>query len=421
MRVGARKGRGAVVGIAALLCALAALVAGCGSGGGATGTGAGDSREQALNALELSTEASSLQSEMGKLVVKLVDEPSAVKRRVLERRLAQLQARARRLVTSADVKSTYKVRLAGVGGSKAKGSADLVQAGSEVAIDGRLAGANGAKPGSVAIYALGAGRGASVCPPGSAAAGADHKLSAREAADFYGRPAVDLGEIDGANGTLLGSAPSSDAAPLPAHVVVVSSGASKTPIACGAPEPAPSESTAEPAAAKAIAATSEAQAAMVDVAVVVSNPTSKRAREAKRRVEFRMHSAGDLLRQAVNSSLDELGDKGEITAEERAAVQKALGRLKGSKTTVKKALKKLKKLVATELAAQRKREAQRKAALKAKRQAETSTEPAPTTTTQTTTTPTPAPAPTPSPTPAPAPAPSTGGGGSSGPSIAAPG
>lgn len=82
----------------AAVVTLALLSVGCGSGD--------DSRDEALAALELTSEAASLQSEMSELVSELSANPSAAQRREFERSLDALDRRAAQLIAEADVDST---------------------------------------------------------------------------------------------------------------------------------------------------------------------------------------------------------------------------------------------------------------------------------------------------------------------------
>jgi len=311
--------------IAASICACAllgaALLSACGSSedeAEAEGT-----RDAALASLELTTEATSLEADMARLVTKLSDDPSDAERRRLEQRLADLEERAADLIASADAESTFDVELEPINGSGAKGTMTLVDAGGEVAIEGSMEGMTEGESHPLAIHALKRDAGSSVCPPADAVAGADDVLDASEAADFYGPPALDFDAVqaDGVEVAISSAGKAGGAPPLTARTVVVSGGEAgkdydeKLPIACGVPAVAPAEETAT---ADAVAATEETRAAALDVSFVVANPTAKLAPAARKRAEQRLKDANGRLKDAIEQTEVELEGSGEVSEDESA-------------------------------------------------------------------------------------------------------
>ncbi len=357
-----------------------------------------DRRERALSSLKLATEASRLEGETGELVRKLADDPSAQERRRLQRRLTELDRQAEKLMARAGVEPTYEVDLQPVNASGASGKARLVQAGSRLAVDGKVTGAAGDGPHQVAIHALSAAEGASVCPPAEAATGADRHLSDSEAADFYGAAKVRFAAVEGAK--LESARKDAGAAPLTARALVITGGKGKggfdrrLPIACGVPVPAATSAGRRPTASdEIVAGAAETRAAGVDLAVVAANPTSKPAARARARIETRFKRADARLGRAIDLIGDELKGEGDLAVEDRRALQESQTIVDASEKVHQAALLEFERFVIEQKRAQERRTAQRR---KAQEQAQAA--PAPT----------PAPSPTPAPTPAPAPAPAPG-------------
>ena len=409
--------------IVAFILGVVAL-AGCGSGSGS----GDDSQEAALASLRLNTEAATLQSEMGKLVGSLGADPSPARQATVRRHLADLDREAAELISTAGAASTYEVALRPLNGAAVVGIATLVESEGKVAMHGTLRGlSDGDHP--VAIDALGAGQGRSVCPPGNAAAGADGILSADEAAVFYGRPALRLGSVEagGSKQEVSFSGPARRSPPLDVRAVVVGGGPSKggdgatLPVACGIPTVAHGAAAAS-AAGELVAAVTQTRAAGVEIASLVGDPTSAAAAAARARAETHLDAATGHLTVANHLAVRELRDAGDVTAADRQAVAGAMAAAGGSHATVQGGMTKLKAEVTRERHEERRRLAQRKAAQQAARQAaearsaaepspepEVSTEPAPEIVPE----PTPEPAPETAPEPTPPPAPE-------GPTIASP-
>ncbi len=405
--------------LAAALCVPAALVpVACGSSGA-------DGRDEALAALQLATEAANLRSEMGKLVGDLGSDPSARTRRQAQRRLVSLDREAAELIASAEADSTYEVELRPLNGSGAVGVATLVESDGKVAIDGSFDGIAGGHGHAVAIHALAAGQGPSVCPPANAAAGGDGTLSAGEAEDFYGRPAVRLGTVDGAASpaALTSDRPAAGSPPLDVRAVVLSGGSARggyradLPVACGVPAPAaPAPAEASPSS-ELVAATNETRAAGVDLADVVEDPTGAQAARARRSAASRLSSAGRHLHLANRKAVAQLQAEGEVSSEDRDAVAQANASLDSSQATVRSGFRALGTAVVREhreRRERRRREAQRRVAQAEREASEESASAAPTPTT-------PEPAPEPAPAPAPEPAPEPTPSAPEGPSIVHPG
>jgi hypothetical protein len=402
-----------------------AAVVGCGSSSSA---GTGDSQEAALASLRLNSEAARLQGEMGELVGSLGADPSPAVQAMVRRRLVALDREAAELIASAEADSTYEVALRPLNGARTVGTDTLVESAGKVAMHGTIRGlGEGEHP--VAIYALGPGEGRSVCPPGDAAAGGDRILSAREAASFYGRPAVDLGSVEGGGSgeEVSFGAPARRSPPLDVRVVVVSGGPagggyrSDLPIACGVPTVAKA-AAAPSSSGELVSAVTQTRAAGVEIASVVGNPTTPTATAARARAERHLYAAAGHLAAANHVAIHELRAAGEVSAADRRAVAGAMAAAAGSHAAVQSGLAKLRAQVTRERQEERRRLAQRRAAQQAAREAaaaeanaaaepspepETSAEPEPETV------PEPAPAPEPAPEPAPPPAPE-------GPTIASP-
>ena len=392
------RGPRAVAAIA--ICALAVLAAGgCGSSGD-------DAREEALDSLRLTTEAAALQSEMGKLAGGLSSDPSAAERRSSQRRLASLDREAAELIASAAAESTYEVELRPMNGSGALGVATLVEDEGKIAIDGNFRGIAGGGDHGVAIHALRPGQGRSVCPPGNAAAGSDRILSAAEAEDFYGRPAVRLGSVSGGDrqAQLTASRPAAGSPPLNVRVLVLSGGSFQggykgdVPVACGVPTIAQEEAVATSSTELATAVT-QTRAAGVELSAVARDPATARAGLASHRAVGRLDAAASHLRAANELAVKQAEASGGVTAEVRQAAGRADAAVGGSQVAVRHGFDKLRRRVTRERREKRRREAQRRAAQEAARQEQEEAAPAPE--------PTPEPAPEPeyAPEPAPAPAP----------------
>jgi hypothetical protein len=352
-----------------------ATVAGCGSSSrSASGFGSG-SQEAALASLRLNTEAAALQSEMGKLVGGLGADPSPARQAAVRLRLVALDREAAALISKAAAASTYEVALHPLNGAGVVGTATLVESDGKVAMHGTLRGLSGGDH-PVAIYALGAGEGRSVCPPGNAAAGADGILSAREAAVFYGRPALPLGSVEdsSAKQEMSFSGPARRSSPLDVRAVVVGGGpfkggyAATLPVACGVPAVAPG-GTGASSAGELVAAVTQTRAAGVEVALLVGDPTTAAAAAARARAEAHLQAATGHLAAANHLAIRDLRGAGEVTAEDRRAVAGAMAAAGSSHTDVQGGMTKLKAEVERERREERRRLVQRHAAQRAARQA----------------------------------------------------
>jgi hypothetical protein len=360
--MGPRLGRIASV----LACIIAvATAAGCGSSDGS------DTQEAALASLRLNTEAARLQSEMGRLVGSLAADPSPARQAAVGRRLAVLDREASELIATAAAESTYEVALRPVNRGRTVGTATLVESDGKVAMRGTLR-RLGAGEHPVAIYALGRGEGRSVCPPRDAAAGGDGVLSSREAAAFYGRPALRLGRIPGGGSEqeVNFSGPARRSPPLDVRVVVVAGDASEggyrsdVPIACGVPAVARPTAGAS-SASELVAAVTQTRAAGVEIASVVGDPTIPAAGAARARAEGHLDAAAGHLATANQIAIRELRDAGEVSAEDRHAVAGAMAAAGSSHAAVQGGLTKLNARVARERREERRRLVQRRAAQQA--------------------------------------------------------
>ncbi|MGH2940703.1 MAG: hypothetical protein ACRDPE_21585 [Solirubrobacterales bacterium] len=419
--MGSRLRRAAL--IAACILGIAALT-GCGS---SSSSGGGDSQEAALASLRLNSEAARLQGEMGKLVGSLGADPAPARQTTVRRRLVVLDREAAELIATAAGESTYEVALRPLNGGRSVGTATLVESGGKVAMRGTLRGlGDGEHP--VAIYALGPGEGRSVCPPADAAAGADGVLSAREAAAFYGRPAVRLGSVGGgAAETVSFSGAARRSPPLDVRVLVVGGGPveggyrSDLPVACGVPLVAKA-TAARSSAGELVTAVTQTRAAGVEIAAVVGDPTAPRATAARTRAETHLDAAAGHLAVANHIAIHELRAGGDVSSEDRRAAAGAMAAAGSSQAAVQGGLAKLKARVARERHEEGRRLAQRHAAQQAARReaaeanapaAESSPEPEISAEPEPTPEPEFVPEPEPAPEPAPAPAPE-------GPTIASP-
>lgn len=363
--------------LAIVICALTVpLAAGCGSSGE-------DPRDEALASLRLTTEAASLQSEMGKLVGGLSSDPSAAERRLAQRQLASLDREAVRLIASAAADSTYEVELLPLNGSRAIGVATLVEGEGKVAIKGDFKGVAAGGDHGVAIHALGPGQGRSVCPPRNAAVGSDRTLSATEAEDFYGRPAVRLGSVPGGapEASLSASRPAGGSPPLDVRVLVLSGGVYQSyrgdaPVACGVPTIARGVAAAT-ASTELVTAVNQTRAAGVELSAVVRNPTSGRAAVASHRAVGRLDAATSHLRTANKIAIEQLEENGGVTAEVRQTVTRADAALGGSQAVVRGGFRTLRESVARERSEKRRRLAQRRAGQEAAREAQEEAAPVP--------------------------------------------
>lgn len=364
---------------ATLPCAL--IVAGCSASGGDGGG------EQARASLELAAEAAGLEAETGRLVASLAGDPSDAERQAVRRQLSELDAEAAALISSAEADSRYTVELEPVNASGASGTATLVEAGGEVGIEGSLEGGASGEH-AVSINGLPGRKGASVCPPGDAASGADQQLSGSEAEDFYGRAIVELGSF---RSDFSGTGPAKSADPLSSRAVVISGGKGKSgfeadlPIACGLPVAggaSPSEQV--------VAGVNETRGALSDLSQATRDLASDRARGAQARASRRLARANRRLREAASAAASELDSGGELSADDQAAVDTAVAELDASESAREQALDKLEQLIAAQLAAKAERERQRAEAIAAAAEPE------------------PAAPPPSAPAPAPAPAPSQG-------------
>lgn len=395
-----------VIGVIAI-CALALLaVSGCGST-------EEDAREEALDSLRLSAEAAGLQSEMGRLAGGLGGDPSAAERRSTQRRLASLDREAAELIVSAAADSTYEVELRPMNGSEALGVATLVEDEGKIAIDGNFRGIVGDGDHGVAVHALRPGQGRSVCPPGNAAAGGDRVLSAAEAEDFYGRPAVRLGSVPGGDrqAELTSSRPAGGSPPLNVRVLVLSGGSFQggykgdVPVACGVPTIAQGDAVATSSTELATAVT-QTRAAGVELSAVARDPATARAGLTSRRAVGRLDAAASHLRTANELAVQEAESNGGTTAEVRQAANRADAAVGGSRVVVRRGFDKLRKRVARERREKRRRLAQRRSAQEAARESQEPTAPTPESTPEPEPEYVPEPAPEPAPAPRPAPKPS---------------
>lgn len=397
-------------------------IAGCGSSSSSGSGSDGDAQEAALASLRLNTEAATLQSEMGKLVGSLGAHPSRARQAAVRGQLAVLDREAAALISAAAADSTYEVRLRPLNGAAVVGTATLVESGGKVALRGTLRGlSDGAHP--VAIDALGASEGRSVCPPANAAAGPDGVLSGHEATAFYGRPAVSLGSVEGDSSKqdLSFSGPARRSPPLDVRVVVVGGGPSRggyratLPVACGVPVVAGGGASASPAG-ELVAAVTQTRAAGVEIASLVGDPVAATATAARARAEAHLDAANGQLAVANHLAIRELRSAGEVSAKDRHAVAGAVAAVGSSHAAVHGGMTKLKAEVSREQQEERRRLAQRQVAQKAARQAakakaaaeeaaaaETSVEPEPDPTPEVEIVPEPAPEAAPEPAPAPAP------------------
>lgn len=396
-------------------------IAGCGSGE--------DGRDEALASLQLVTEAGSLQSEMGELVADLDSDPSARQRNAAQQRLAAIDREAAELIASAEADATYEVELRPVNRSDVVGVATLVESDGRVAIDGEVEDLGGGGGHRVTVNALPRSLGASVCPPNNAAMGRDGVLSASEAEDFYGRPAISLGQANGGpgQGSLSASRAAGEAPPLTARAVVLSGGRaekgyeSDLPVACGIPTVAVDAAGGPPeeaiASTEIAVALDETRAAGVELAEVIRDPTTRTAARARRSASRRLGAANQRLHAAAavaEAQLEEEGAASGGESDERQAVDGANATLDASKAVVVGGFRKLRSRVDRERREEQRRKAQRKAAQKAREEAEAAPEP------ESESLPAPeesVPAPTPEPAPEPEPTPSS----PEGPTIVHPG
>ena len=400
--------------VVSLALSALALTAGCGPSEG--------SRDDALASLRLTTEAASLQSEMGKLVGDLSTNPSAGEKRAAQQRLASLDSQAADLIASAEADATYDVELRPLNGSGAVGVVTLVENEGKVAIDGSFDGLSAGRGHAVTIHALKEGQGASVCPPPNADTGSDRILSASEAEDFYGRPAVQLGSVQGGSkqARLSASREAGSSPPLSARALVLSGSSgsgggydSSLPVACGTPvvSQAPEETTSS---TEVVAALNETRSAGVELTDVARNPGTKRATRARRSAATRLDAAGQRLQAASAKATAQLKEEegSDLSAEDRQAVNRANATVSGSQVAISHGFRKFDTKVAHEKRARQRREAQRRAAQAETQEVEEeATAPAPEAT--------PAPTPEYSPESAPEPAPTPSS--PEGPSIVHPG
>jgi len=392
--------------VVSLVLSALALAAGCGSSEG--------SRDDALASLQLTTEAASLQSEMGKLVGDLSTNPSAGEKRAAQQRLASLDSQAADLIASAEADGTYDLELRPLNGSGAVGVATLVENEGRVAIDGGFDGLPVRSDHPVTIHALKEGQGASVCPPPNADTGSDRILSASEAEDFYGRPAVRLGAVQGGSkqARLSASREADSSPPLSARALVLSGGPglgggfdASLPVACGIPvvSQAPEEATSS---TEVVAALNETRSAGVELTDVARNPGTKRAARARRSAATRLDAAGQRLQAANAKATAQLKEEegSDLSAEDRQAVNRADAAINGAQAVVGQGFREFDTKVAHEERARQRREAQRRVAqaqAQAREAEEEATAPAPEETTPTPEYSEPAPEPAPEQTPAP--------------------
>jgi hypothetical protein len=336
-------------------------------------------------------------------------DPSPAQQAAAKRHLRVLDGEAAHLIAVAGTESTYEVDLRPLNGSGAVGSATLVESEGKVGMRGTFSGLSTGAEHAIAIHALPPGQGRSVCPPRNAAAGSDHVLSAPEAEDFYGRPAVGLGSVPGGDSrhSASYSAPAGGSPPLDVRALVISGGSSNgasgadLPIACGVPAVAEARAGVS-SSTELVAGVNQTRAAGVEIAAVVGDPTSATAAAARREAAARLNSAADHLGVANHIAVQELREAGEVSAEDRQAAARAKAALGGSQVVVSGGFAKLEKEVARERREERRRLAQRRVAQEAIRTASEEANPAPS--------PEPSPepevAPEPEPESAPAPAPS---------------
>ena len=344
--------RGLAMGIS-LLAAL--TLAACGGSDSSESTESeADPRDAALASLELTTEATSLEADMARLVEKLGDKPSAQEREQLAAELERLQQRAEKLIAGADADSTFEVELEEIAGSGAEGEATLVDAQGEIALDGSID-ADGKKQ-ALAVHSFGAGEGASVCPPDDAASGSDKALDGSEAEDFYGPAEIDLGAAK--SGDVATAESAGKSAPLTARALVLA-GPDENPLACGVPraDVPPAEQTAT---TEAIAAANETAGATLDIVVVLAEPTSERAAIARESAEEGIDAAGEHLTDAAD--LVEAEFEGSATADDEDEIEALLDEIESSEGSIEVAFANLDSLIESELAAEKRREQQREAA-----------------------------------------------------------
>lgn len=319
--------RRAVAWAAGWLAAATFLLTACGPDDGRDAA-----REEVVAAFELVTEAVELDSAVDDLTVRLAAAATTEReRRELAREIAELDARAERLVESSDVEDTYEVDLIPLNDSGIRGSISLVLDEERLSAAGPVGGVR-ADPTRriVSIHSFGPRAGASVCPPGDAETDEDGLLSTSVAADYYGAPAVRLGNLDGRGDSPTLSAlldGVGDLAPLKARALVISGGEAAgdfdhaLPVACGLPVAVPAERTAE---AEVVAAISAVRLALPDLTLIALSPDSERAADAPARVVGASQRADERLRAAIQLLTQELRLHGEVPGVEPEALERLL-------------------------------------------------------------------------------------------------
>ena len=119
----------------------------------------------------------------------------------------------------------------------------------------------------------------------------------------------------------------------------------------------PAEQTAT---TEAIAAANETAGAALDIVVVLAEPTSERAAIARESAEEGIDAAGEHLTDAAD--LVEAEFEGSATADDEDEIEALLDEIESSEGSIEVAFANLDSLIESELAAEKRREAQREAA-----------------------------------------------------------